>query len=113
MDDQSDVDEADTETRTETDERVDEDVLDEEVVLDLESAQEYEERIETLEERLEDQQSEVERLEDLLLDLSVRAADGRGMGVCPECHGPVVKQRRWVRPTTIECTECGEVYHEY
>jgi hypothetical protein len=90
-----------------------EEVLDEEVVIDLESAEEYEEQISSLEEQLEAQREEIDELQDLLLDLSVRVADGQNMGVCPECHGPVVKKTRWLRANTIECTKCDEQFHEY
>lgn len=103
-----------TEEVTETDEEVEADEsTTEDVVVDLDSAEAYEQRIDQLQETVEEQSEQIEELEDLLLDLSVRAADDRGMGVCPECHGPVEKVSRWLRPTTIECKRCGEVYHEY
>jgi RNA polymerase-binding transcription factor DksA len=82
-------------------------------VVDLDSAEAYEQRVDELTDRVERQEEEIEELKDLLLDLSVRQADGRGMGVCPECHGPVEKVRRWLGPTTIECRRCGEMFHEY
>lgn len=85
----------------------------EDVIVDLDSAEAYEQRVDQLQETVEEQQERIEELEDLLLDLSVRAADDRGMEVCPECHGPVEKVRRWIRPTTIECRRCGERFHEY
>lgn len=85
----------------------------EDVVLDLESAQEYESRIDELQETVEDQRERIEELEGLMLDLSTRVADGKGMGVCPDCHGPVTKITRWIRTSTIECTRCGRVFHEY
>lgn len=87
--------------------------VEEEIVVDLDSAQQYEDRIEQLESTVEEQTEQIEELQDLLLDLSVRAADDRGMGVCPECHGPVMKVKSWFRSTTIECKRCGEVFHEY
>lgn len=83
------------------------------VVVDLDSAEAYEQQIEQLQEAMEEQQDRIEELEDLLVDLSVRAADDRGLGVCPECHGPVEKVRRWFGPTTIECTRCRAEFHEY
>lgn len=86
---------------------------DDEVVVDLDSAEAYEQQIDQLQETVAEQQEQIAELEDLLLDLSTRAADGRGLGVCPECHGPVEKVRRWFGPTTIECTRCGEEFHEY
>jgi len=109
MADDTETDEAETEAEA-TGEVQD---VDEEIVLDLESAEEYENRIDELETTLEEQQEEIEELKDLMLDLSVRTADGRGLGVCPDCHGPVEKVKRWFRPTVIKCRRCGEVYHEY
>jgi hypothetical protein len=79
-----------------------------EAVLDVEAAADAE----ALREKLEEQQEEIEELQDLLLDLSVRVADDKGMGVCPDCHGPVMKKKRLLRATTIECTRCGRVFHE-
>jgi RNA polymerase-binding transcription factor DksA len=98
-----------TETATESD--ADEET-DEDAVVDLSDVQDYERRIDELTEQVEAQQAEMEELRELLLDLSVRQADDRGMGVCPECHGPVEKVRRWFRPTVIKCRRCGEVFHE-
>lgn len=85
---------------------------DEEVVLDTEAAVERDAGVEELRQRVEEQSERIEDLEDLVLDLSVRVADDRAMGVCPDCHGPVMKMRRWIRPTTIECRRCGRVFHE-
>lgn len=85
----------------------------EDVVVDLDSAEAYEQRVDQLQETVEEQAEQIEELEGLLLDLSTRVADGRGMGVCPECHGPVEKVSRWFGPKTIECRRCGEVFHEY
>ena len=110
------TDDTETETESEADTDGTEQVVDqadEEVVVDLDSATAHEERVDQLQETVADQQERIEELEDLLLDLSVRAADDRGMGVCPECHGPVEKVRRWFGPTTIECRRCGETFHEY
>jgi hypothetical protein len=72
-----------------------------------------EERIEALEGKLDEREAEIEELQDLLLDLSTRVADDRGVGVCPDCHGPVVTVRGLFRPSTIECKRCGRVLHEY
>ncbi|MFB6256028.1 MAG: hypothetical protein ABEH58_04745 [Haloplanus sp.] len=102
-----------TDTDAEVESTQDTTEADEEVVVDLDSAEAYEQRVDQLQETVEAQEERVEELEDLLLDLSVRAADDRGMGVCPECHGPVEKVTRWFRPTTIECRRCGETFHEY
>jgi RNA polymerase-binding transcription factor DksA len=96
----------DTDTETEL-------ATDEEVVLDLEAATEYEERIEELEETVETQADQIEHLEGLLLDLSTRVADGNDIGVCPECNGPVEKVKHWFQPTVIKCRRCDTVYHEY
>jgi hypothetical protein len=85
----------------------------EEVVLDFESAEEYQTRIDELQREVENQREQIAELQSLLLDLSTRVADGGGMGVCPECHGPVEKTRRWFGSTTIECRRCGELFHEY
>jgi len=105
-------DREDTAERQESEE-AEEASVDEEVVLDLESASEYEQRIEELEETVEQQQEQIDELNDLLLDLSARVADGNDVGVCPDCHGPVTRIGRWIRPDTIECTDCGRVFHEY
>ena len=99
---------ADVETIPETERETTDDL-----VVDLDSAEAYEQRVDQLQETVEEQAEQIEELQDLLLDLSVRAADDRGMGVCPECHGPVEKVSRWFGPTTIECRRCGTVFHEY
>ena len=83
------------------------------VVIDLEAAEEEEAVVEQLREQVEEQREQIEELNGLLLDLSSRAAHTGGMGVCPDCHGPVTKIKRWVRTSTIECTRCGRVFHEY
>ena len=110
MTDQSDTEEEVETTVTQEDAETD---TEEEAVLDLESSEEYESRIEDLEATVESQRDQIAELEDLMLDLTTRVADDRGMGVCPECHGPVQKIRRWLGETTIECHRCGEVFHEY
>lgn len=94
----------DTETVTETEE---------DIVVDLDSAEDYESRISELREQVDRQQEQIDELEDLMLDLTTRVADDKGMGVCPECHGPVQKVRRLIGTTTIECRRCGETFHEY
>ncbi|MEF8790472.1 MAG: hypothetical protein V5A61_10115 [Haloarculaceae archaeon] len=94
-------------------EEVEEVTTDEDVVLDLEAADEREATVEELRDQVEQQREQIEELNDLLLDLSARAAHSDGMGVCPDCHGPVTKVKRWIRPSTIECTRCGRVFHEY
>lgn len=101
-----------TETKTERGTTEDDEAVADDVVVDLDSAQEYESRIRELQETVEEQSEQISELEDLLLDLSVRVADDKGMGVCPECHGPVQKVGRWFGPTTIECRSCGEVFYE-
>jgi histidinol dehydrogenase len=104
--------EADVDADAETTQTTDGETT-EEIRVDLDSAEAYEQRVDQLQETVEEQAHQIEELEDLLLDLSVRVADDRGMGVCPECHGPVEKVSRWFGPTTIECRRCGEVFHEY
>jgi len=84
-----------------------------EAVLDVESVEEQEQSVEELRETLDEQNERIGELEGLLLDLSARVADGDGTGVCPECHGPVVKRDPWFRRARIECTQCGEVFHKY
>jgi hypothetical protein len=82
---------------------------DDEVVVDVDAVGEET----ALAERVEEQEARIEELEDLLLDLSVRVADDQAMGVCPDCHGPVTKVDRWIRPSTIECRRCDRVFHTY
>jgi len=86
---------------------------DDDVVIDLDAADEQEAAVEELREQVEEQREQIEELNDLLVDLSARAAHTGGMGVCPDCHGPVTKMRRWIRTSTVECTRCGRVFHEY
>lgn len=110
------TDDIEQETEVDTDDDVAstaESETEEDVVVDLDSAEAYEQRVDQLQETVAEQQEQIEELENLLLDLSVRAADDRGLGVCPECHGPVEKVGRWFGPTTIECTRCGREFHEY
>ncbi|MFB6090691.1 MAG: hypothetical protein ABEJ97_06485 [Halobellus sp.] len=113
MSDQSDTELEEEQESEQAGASAQETASEEEVVVDLDSAEEYQTRIEELEETVEAQREEIEELQDLMVDLSARVADGRGFGVCPECHGPVRKVRRWLGATTIECARCGEVYHEY
>ncbi|ERH00079.1 MAG: hypothetical protein J07HQX50_01233 [Haloquadratum sp. J07HQX50] len=84
-----------------------------EATLDVEAAAEREEYIEELREQVDDQQSRIEELEDLVLDLSTRVASGDATGVCPDCHGPVVKVSPWFRSSKIKCSQCGRVFHEF
>jgi hypothetical protein len=80
-----------------------------EVVLDVEAVGDET----ALAQKVEEQAERIDELEDLLLDLSVRVADDQAMGVCPDCHGPVMKVNRWIRPSTIECRRCDRVFHTY
>ena len=82
-----------------------------EVVLDVDAVADAD--TEALAQRLEEQEERISELEDLVLDLSVRVADDQAMGVCPDCHGPVMKMSRWIRPDTIECRRCDRVFHTY
>ena len=81
-------------------------VLDADAIEDTQST-------EDLEALVNEQQERIEELEDLLLDLSTRVADGNSMGVCPDCHGAVIKVSPWFRSSKIKCTDCGRVFHEY
>lgn len=95
--------------------------------LDVEALDEYQERIDEMASELEDreetieqlesvvaeQSEQIDRLENQFLDLSARVADGRNLGVCPECNGPTEKKERLFRSDTIECNRCGEVIHTY
>jgi len=125
----SDDDTEQTEASIETTEQQEAEATDEtdDVTIDVEAIDEYEQRIEELstavEERdetieelrsvVEEQSEQIERLEGQFLDLSARVADGRNLGVCPECNGPTEKKERLFRSDTIECTRCGEVIHTY
>ncbi|MFB6207032.1 MAG: hypothetical protein ABEJ05_10960 [Haloglomus sp.] len=100
--------EADTESET-----VETEAASAEATLDVEAAEEREATVEELQERVADQQNRIEELEDLLLDMSARAAHDGGTGVCPDCHGPVIKTSPLLRSAKIKCTECGRVFHEY
>lgn len=111
--DDQDVEEQQSQGEEQDQSQEQEAVVDEELVLDLDAAEEYEEAIDQLTDRVEEQQEQIEELNDLLMDLSTRVADGRGMGVCTDCHGPVMKVKRLFSATTIECRRCGRVYHEY
>ncbi len=102
--------EATVEEEAETEETaVTETEAEDEVVLDVDAVGEET----ALAERVEEQAERIDELEDLVLDLSVRVADDRAMGVCPDCHGPVMKISRWVRPDSIECRRCDRVFHTY
>jgi CBS domain containing-hemolysin-like protein len=82
------------------------------VVLDVDAATETE-SVQELRETVKEQQEQIDELNDLLLDLSTRVADGNSMGVCPDCHGAVIKTNPWFRPAKIKCTDCERVFHKY
>ena len=109
--------EATTEQETETEAAaIDMEALDtyDETIEELtEALEEREETIEDLRSVVEEQSEQIEKLENQFLDLSARVADGRNLGVCPECNGPTEKQSRLFRSDTIECLRCGEVIHTY
>ena len=84
-----------------------------EAVLDAESAAQRETSTEELRELVDDQRERIEELEDTLLDLSTRVANGGSMGVCPDCQGAVLKVDPWFRSAKIKCTDCDRVFHEY
>lgn len=95
--------------------------------IDIEALDEYQSRIEELtteleqrertidrlEETVEKQSEQIEDLQGKFEDLSARAADGRDLGVCPECNGPTERKNRLFRSDTIECNRCGEVVYTY
>jgi hypothetical protein len=103
------------ETTTETSETETETTAEQEnttdAVLDAEAVEQQ--STEALRETVEEQADRIDELEDLLLDLSTRVADGNSMGVCPDCHGPVVKIDPWLRSARIKCTNCERVFHQY
>lgn len=104
--------EAETETEVEVETET-ETTTEETAVVDLEAAAEYETVAEDLAETVEEQQEQIDELSDMVMDLSARLADNDGVGVCPDCRGPVVKSGGLLRATKIKCTDCGRVYHEY
>lgn len=109
--------------RTEREAAVD----DEEAAIDVEAVDAYQSRIEEmsaeierreqtigeLESVVEAQSERIDELENQFLDLSARVADGRNLGVCPECNGPTERKSRLFRSDTIECIRCGNVVHTY
>ena len=95
-----------TETETETE-------TEPETTLDIEAAAEQEASIEALQNTVEEQGDRIEELEDLVLDLSARVASGDATGVCPDCHGPVIKSNPFFRSAKIKCSDCGRVFHDY
>jgi len=119
----SDVESTAETERTERDTAVD----DEEAAIDVEALDAYQGRIEEmsaeieqreqtigeLESVIEAQSERIDELEDRFLDLSARVADGRNLGVCPECNGPTERKNRLFRSDTIECLRCGNVVHTY
>lgn len=119
--------EAEAESTVETTAEREAEEATDDVTIDVEAIDAYEQRIEELstavEERedtieelqsvVEEQSEQIETLENQFLDLSARVADGRNLGVCPECNGPTEKKERLFRSDTIECTRCGEVIHTY
>jgi predicted RNase H-like nuclease (RuvC/YqgF family) len=84
-----------------------------EATLDLEAAEEREASVEALREQVSEQADRIEELEDLMLDLSTRNAHDGGTGVCPDCHGPVVKVSSWFTSPKIKCMKCARIFHEY
>jgi predicted RNase H-like nuclease (RuvC/YqgF family) len=122
-------DETTTETKTDEAEETteQEETETESTAIDMEAIDAYDETIEELTEALEEREETIEelqtvvekqseqigKLENQFLDLSARVADGRNLGVCPECNGPTEKQSRLFRSDTIECLRCGEVVYTY
>lgn len=106
-------DEAETDAEADADTESDTETETESAVIDLDAAAERDTTVEELRERVEEQQEQIEELNGLLLDLSTRVADGNDMGVCPDCHGPVMKTGGFLRRKQIKCRDCGRVFHEY
>lgn len=77
--------------------------LGEDAAIELESVAEYEQRIEEFRSLAEAQQDQIEALNDMIIDLSTRVADGLDISGCPECYGPLVRKNRLFRNDTIEC----------
>lgn len=81
--------------------------------VDVSAVEEREREFERIDRTVEERAERTEELGDLLLDISVRAVADRGTGVCPDCHGPVVKNDRWFRSSTIGCQRCDRRFHTY
>lgn len=124
MDDETtDTEEETEESETASDEELGEGAM----TIDVEAIDEYESRIdeltskldereqtiEELESVVEDQQERLSDLEGQFRDLSARVADGRNLGVCPDCNGPTERKNRLFRSDTIECNRCGNVIYTY
>jgi len=123
----NDETETETETTEQTEETTEQTTETESAALDMEALDAYEETVEELSSALEEreetieelesvveaQSEQIETLENRFLDLSARVADGRNLGVCPECNGPTERKERLFRSDTIECLRCGEVVHTY
>lgn len=105
------ADESET-TEEESTEETAQDTEDAQAVLDADAATSSQ-STEELRAMVDEQQERIEELEDLLLDLSTRVADGNNMGVCPDCHGAVIRVNPWFRSAKIKCTQCERVFHEY
>ncbi|WP_254837979.1 hypothetical protein [Natronomonas marina] len=113
MADDSPADEEELDVETEASIEASETESTSEAVLDVEAVEQRQRSLEDLQETVAEQNERIEDLEGLLLDLSTRVADGDGTGVCPDCHGPVVKRNPWFRSARIECASCERVFHEY
>lgn len=85
----------------------------EEAVVDLDAAAEYETVADDVQDTIRRQQEQIEQLNDMVMDLSTRVADNGGVGVCPDCAGPVRKTGGWFSKNKIKCSDCGRVFHEY
>lgn len=109
---QSDADSTTEAVETES-ESESETTTDTEATLDIEAAVEREETVEALRDQVDEQQARIDELEDMVLDLTTRVADDKATGVCPDCHGPVIKSKPWFRSAKIKCMDCGRVFHEY
>jgi predicted trehalose synthase len=83
------------------------------VAVDLDALAERDAVIDELEETVATQTEQIRELEDLMLDLSTRVAADGATGVCPDCHGPVVKVSPIFRAAKVKCVSCGRVFHEF
>lgn len=105
--------ETDADVEAETETEAESAVIDLDAAAEEDAAAERDATVEQLRQRIEEQQEQIEELNGLLLDLSTRVADGNDMGVCPDCHGPVMKTGGFLRRKQIKCRDCDRVFHEY
>ena len=83
------------------------------VAVDLDALAERDAVIDELQETVAAQAEQISELEDLMLDLSTRVAADGATGVCPDCHGPVIKSNPLFRAAKVKCVSCGRIFHEF